>query len=312
MCEGLELGAGPEEAGSQWADGQPHCSTDAARAYVRRYALAMADLSDYPDLHRRESAEDEQRIQAILFQSFAMVDTLHTRFEDYAVQPGTALAGDDIATPYERLSSQAETCIAVAFDNLRTVQLIMQNAGTIPAFAHFGLIRNAIEAAGIGLWLLGPTSRDERVLRSLQLSFENRKDLHGLETAIEGTYAALRTDDPIKARLEELRDARSANRGKTLKPPTITARLKNAQEYVDRGDHTILIVWKMTSGISHGQRSTMYALLDREVLSTSEVGARVLMTSSLATITATYKLAFHYLMDLLVILLARNGTPLDI
>ena len=37
----------------------------------------MADLSDYPNLHRRESAEDEQRMKRIRFESFAMVETLH-------------------------------------------------------------------------------------------------------------------------------------------------------------------------------------------------------------------------------------------
>jgi hypothetical protein len=271
----------------------------------------MADVSDFPDLHRRESAEDEQQMQPILFQTFAMVDVLHDRFQDYVVQPGTALAGDDAATPYEGLSSQVETCIGVAFDNLRTLRLIMQDAGTIPAFAHFGLVRNAMEAVGIGLWLLGPGSRDERVFRSLQLAFESRKDLHGLEAAIEGTYAPLSFDDPARSRLEEIRDTRPALRGKSLKPPTITDRLKVAQEYVDAHDYTILIVWKLTSGISHGQRSTMYALLDREVMSTNDVGARVLMTSSLTTITATYKITFHYLMELLSMLLGRNGTPLS-
>ncbi len=141
----------------------------------------MGDLRDFPDLPRQESVEDEVRARHALFEAFGMVETLHAQFRDYSVRSGTALAGDDVATPFEHLSSQIETSIAVAFDNLRTVKLIMQDAATVPAFSHFGLVRNAIEGAGIGLWLLGPTSRGERVLRSLQSSFESRKDLHSLE-----------------------------------------------------------------------------------------------------------------------------------
>jgi len=273
----------------------------------------MADLRDFPDLSRRESAEDEENARRALFAAFGMVETLHERFRDYSVVSGTALAGDDAATPFEHLSSQVETCIAVAFDNLRSVKLIMQDAGTVPAFSHFGLVRNAIEGAGIGLWLLGPALRDERVLRSLQSSFESRKDIHSLESAIEGTFVRLPTDDPARVRLEELRDSRPANVGRSLNPPTITDRLKDAQNYSrDSGDFSLLVVWKMTSGVAHGQRSALYAMLDREVLSTDDVGARINMTSSLSTIAGTYRLAVHYLMDLLVLLLNRNGTPLSL
>jgi hypothetical protein len=273
----------------------------------------MADLNDHPALQRRESTADEEVARRHLFEAFAMVETLHEVFEGFAVQVGTDLAGDDVATPYEQISSQVETNIAVSFDNLRTVQLIMQDARTVPAFAHFGLIRNAIEAAGIGLWLLGPDSRDARVLRSLQTSFESRKDIHSLETAMDGSFSRLSPTDPATLRLEEIRDARPAIRGLPLKPPTITDRLKEAQDYArDSGDFSLLATWKMTSGIAHGQRSALYAMLDREVVSTNEVGARVNMTSSLTTTAGTYKLALHYLMGLLMLLLNRNGTPISL
>jgi hypothetical protein len=273
----------------------------------------MADLNDYPELERRESAADEELARRQLFEAFAMVETLQAAFEDYAVQPGTELAGDDDATPYESLSSQIETNIAVSFDNLRTVKLIMQDARTVPAFAHFGLVRNAVEAAGIGLWQLGPDSRDERVLRSLQISFEGRKDIHGLEAAMDASFSRLPSTDPATLRLEEIRDARPTIRGLPLRPPPITDRLKGAQDYArDSGDFSLLVTWKMTSGIAHGQRSALYAMLDRELISTNEVGARVNMTSSISTIAGTYKLALHYLMDLLMLLLNRNGTPISL
>ncbi len=53
-------------------------------------------------------------------------------------------------------------------------------------------------------------------------------------------------------------------------------------------------------------------MLDRAVLSTDDAGARISVTSSLSLIAGTDKLALHYLMDLLMLLLNRNGSPLSL
>jgi hypothetical protein len=269
----------------------------------------MADLTDYPDLHRRESPEKEQELRKVLFTSFAQADALDAMFEGFEVRPGTALAGDDAATPYESVSQHLRTYVGVALDNLKTVRLIIQDARTVPMSSHFGLLRNALEAVGVATWVVGPGPRDLRVLRSLQLSWENRKDIYGLEATMQGTSGRLPADDPIVLRLQEIRDARPPLRGVSLKPPTITNRLHAAQSFTAPYDFPLLVAWKLTSGIAHGRRSAMYHLLDREVMSTDERGARVNMTSSFGAVAGLYRVSLHYLMQLLVITLGRNGTP---
>lgn len=268
----------------------------------------MASQSEYDDLHRRETPEQERELQSALFASFSQIEALHTMWRGFEVRPGTALAGDDKATPYESTSQWISTFVGVAFDNLRTVKLVIQDAQTMPMSAHFGLVRNALEAAGVGLWLIGSGARDTRVLRTLQLSFENRRDEHNLNEAIQGTAAKLPPDDPTAVRLRELCDARPGIRGFSLNPPSISERLKAAQEPAGDYPFSLLATWKLTSGIAHGRRSAMYHLLDREVVATSENGASIWMTSSFGSVAGTYQIALHYLMRFLTIALSRNGT----
>lgn len=69
-----------------------------------------------------------------------------------------------------------------------------------PTFAHFGLLRNAIEAVEIALWTQCPSSRDKRVLRTLRLTLEGRRDIYSLQVVTKGAvgYAAsLPSDDPV-------------------------------------------------------------------------------------------------------------------
>ena len=99
---------------------------------------------------------------------------------------------------------------------------------------------------------------------------------------------------------------------RSLKIPSITSRLLDAQEYAGPFAFSLLVSWKLTSGISHGRRAAMLALLDREVLSTTELGVSANMTSSFATIAGLYKTTLHYLLRLLALFMGRNGTPLDV
>ncbi|WHE36186.1 hypothetical protein [Microbacterium sp. BDGP8] len=270
----------------------------------------MARPSGYDDLHRRESPEQEHELQSALFASFAQIEALHAMWSGFEVRPGTALAGDDRATPYEPTSQWLGTFVGVAFDNLRTVKLVIQDAQTMPMSAHFGLTRNALEAAGVGLWMIGSRARDTRVLRTLQLSYENRRDEHGLNSVIQGSEARLTSDDATVMRLRELCDARSGIKGRSLNPPSISERLRAAQEPAGDYPFSLLVSWKLTSGIAHGRRSAMYHLLDREVVATSETGATVWMTSSFGAAAGTCRIALQYLMRLLTIALSRNGTHL--
>lgn len=272
----------------------------------------MLDPDSYADIHRLESPEQEKELLAALLTSFSQTEALHQMWVGFETRSGTALAGDDTATPYERTSQWLSSLVGVAFDNLLTVKLVIQDAETVPVAAHFGLLRNAIEAIGMGLWLIGSNSRDTRVLRTLQLSYEDRQDEYSLNAVIEENDTKLPDDDAAVVRLAEIRDARSGLRGRSLTPPSITKRLTTAQAPAGDYRFSLLAIWKLTSGIAHGRRSTFYHLLDREVTATTEDGASIFMSSSYGSVAGTYRIALHYLMRLLTVALGRNGTQVTL
>lgn len=273
-----------------------------------RYASLMADLGDFPDLPRAETPEAESAGLRQLSESFARVEQLHEAYERLIVRPATSLAGDDNATPFEHISHQVDTLVGVALDNLRTVKVLVADARVFPAFAHFGLLRNALEAAGTGLWLLGPSSRDERVLRSLQLAWEDRQDEYSLELELRQLpYGVVPASDNVVARLAALRDMRTPNRARRLKPESISKRLSLAQAFVPDQEVSLLAGWKLLSGVSHGRRRTFYNLLDREVLSTDLLGASIRLTSSAQSVASMHLLAEKYLLRLMGLMLERGS-----
>lgn len=277
------------------------------RIEVRGYAHRMEHLDQYPDLPRVESPEDEAHGRAWLSQSFDRVERLHSAFADMSVRQRSSLHGHDLATPREPLSHQVYTAVGVAFDNLRTIKVLMADAHVLPVFAHFGLIRNALEAPGVALWMLGPTSRDVRVLRSLQLAYEDRLDQWSLELEVDGNpYVSLPPTDAIANRLLEIRDLRPVNSGVSLNPPSITKRLAVAQAFVPPQEVTLLASWKIMSGVAHGRRGTLYNLLDRTVTGVNPLGAEIRMTSSVRTIATMYMVAEKYLLALMNLMILRG------
>lgn len=274
----------------------------------------MTDPTDFLSLNRRETPEDEQLALDALAEAWEFVEELNAAFDSWEVMPGTAFAGDDRATPYEPLSHQIRSNWNVAFDNLRTVRLVL-SSGQTPIFAHFGLVRNAIEAIGVALWTLGPSSRDDRLIRVLRVSLEDRKDAHSLRmvhTGVAREDATFPEDDAVRRRLEQIRDDRPGLRNESLRIESITDRLTQAQAYVGEFDSSILFIWKLTSGFAHGRRSTMRAVLDRQILTMDSLGVTMRLTSNLGVLAGLYKSTVHYLVELLSIVNSRNGRPLDL
>ncbi|WP_243227427.1 hypothetical protein [Microbacterium sp. CIAB417] len=125
-----------------------------------------------PPLISDDAFEDDPRNKAAA-DYFLDVDTqlrpVISRLNGFKVQPGSAFAGDDEATRTGAISHQASALLSVAADNAHALRSVVVKAKVIPAFAGCSLTRNAIERAGVTLWLMGPPTRDTRVLHALQL-----------------------------------------------------------------------------------------------------------------------------------------------
>jgi hypothetical protein len=242
---------------------------------------------------------------AMLLESLRKVDELGDSIRKFRVYPRSALAGDDAATPYETLSSQVETNIQGAIDNVRALSALMLDAHTLPAFAHFALLRNALEMVGTGFWLLGPSSRDTRVLHSLQAALEGRRDSVITSNELARLSIKFPGDDPVQTILESQRDARPGLLGRSLQAPSISARLATAQEHCTKQPYTILAFWRLTSGAMHGRRATLRDILEHEILESSDTEVRTSMTSGVIVVGNILRHIEVHLFELTFLLLSR-------
>lgn len=246
-----------------------------------------------PSNDRKESPEDERRGMELLVAGFRRYESLSERASLFDTAPGSLLEGDDEATIYNPISHQLLTSIGVATDHLHGVQIAVEDSdGKILTMAYFTLIRSALEAAGNGLWITHPASRDGRVLRSLQLTRDARQSV---SFAIKETGE----DDPnferVESRLKELRDQRPGLIGRNLKPASVTARLRSIHELVPKLWMPPLLLWQLASGAAHGNSAMLQNLLDHELRSSDEVGGEYEVTTSVVLLALFYQGALDML-----------------
>lgn len=241
----------------------------------------------------------------------ARLEPLISRLNEFKVQPGSALAGDDKASRTDAVSHQVRGLLSVAADNAHALRTVVVEAEVLPAFAGYSLTRNAIECAGVALWLMGPPTRDIRVLRALQLSRESLNDHRRLEATRSGQkHRRLALTDPLLLKLEAERDKRAANVGVSLVAPSITERLEEAEAYVKRRadrQEALVVYWQRGSGLAHGRRHAVWQVSDARLRGSDHAGFQAVMSADIVEMTAHFEGAVNYLEDGIE-LLERRGT----
>ncbi|WP_292767246.1 hypothetical protein [Microbacterium sp. UBA3486] len=239
------------------------------------------------------------------------LEPLIKRLNAFDVRAGSSLAGDDRATRSDAVSHQARALLSVAADNASTVATVLVKAEVLPAFAAFTLLRNALECAGVALWLIGPRARDSRILRALQLSRESRNDEQRFEATVAGQkYRGLPDTDAVLQRLIVERDQRPGIFGERLTPPPITDRLAEAQSYItQRSDdqEPLLVQWQRTSGLAHGRRHAVWQTSNARIVSLDHIGFQAMMSGDIVAITAHFEAAVNHLDDGISLLELRGS-----
>ncbi|MEU3862303.1 hypothetical protein AB0F03_34030 [Streptomyces sp. NPDC028722] len=169
------------------------------------------------------------------------------------VEAGSSLSADDAEVPTLRVSSAAYQCFTHAVDHPRAVQVLLFEAKVIHSYAPYSLLRAAVQAAGEALWLLDPSSRQERIRRCLKRAYENVSkgkefmDLSGLQPS----------GRPHHERVQELRDLATQH---GLDPNGVRGRwstqaqLKYVEEVVLDGKEALAQnLWQICSGFAHGR-----------------------------------------------------------
>jgi hypothetical protein len=137
----------------------------------------------------------------------------------------------------------------VALDHLHAFKLIVVDGEEVLPLAMYTLVRSAYEAVGTALWFLNPASPDERVLRSLKLTRENRRLVH---VVMEKSDREDPGRDMASASLERDRDSRASLVGADLRRvATVNSRLEEIAPLVPDLFLTPLALQQTSSGMAH-------------------------------------------------------------
>ncbi|MGW8484525.1 hypothetical protein ACWGJP_15450 [Microbacterium sp. NPDC055903] len=230
---------------------------------------------------RAESQEQIDEATAVLLQLRAHLKELDAPAPP---MPGSMLATEDALTSREPLSTLVRGMRNRALDGLdmfmdATVHEERELMWARP-IAPYALLRMSVEALGVGRWLVLHSHKNERVMRALRLSLDHAQDAHEFASLMaepSDREALLKRHRDVVARLHQLKDSVGALRQRSLTGlPSYTDIQRAVSPPVPPGaSHEVnspFFVWKLCSGILHGNSSVMRAVSDIEQLSEWEGG----------------------------------------
>lgn len=198
---------------------------------------------------------------------------------------------DARAWPFET-SQSARLSALVAVDNLRQVERTLRRE--LPPTALYSMIRTAIEAASIGLWLLDATDEQLAVSRTLRIRRQNIAS----DRTMWQTFTQAESAEHDKLLAEATR-AHRALKGIDARDFERAVRSTDVIKAVDRvhaedGDPMFrsvsgLQVWRATSSIAHVNPVSMMQLLERHP--DGKLGEPATRTSRLSIVVPFYTTA---------------------
>jgi hypothetical protein len=226
-----------------------------------------------------------EQYQERLLELFAKADHVQAVLDDpqrerFAVQPGSALYGDDLrSTPYH-VSHDVNRLLGVGFQHVHALGCLIRSGALHPS-APFTLARAAIETGAMAYWVLEPAARSDRILRRLQLA---RKDIMDGDSAATGAGIPVnRTRDVRLTELEDLADSVCGTRTIPGLNPSAIVEQVEAQLAPDQRMHQLL-AWKVCSGFTHGRLWPETSLLKQEVIQTDGDVVRLRLTNDLSRV----------------------------
>ncbi len=178
------------------------------------------------------------------------------------VQPNSRTALDDAATDPHHLSHAVLSALSHGLDHLHCFRSLVIGAEALHIYAPFSLFRSAIENFSTALWLLEPDDRETRVRRRLQLAAANIK--RGEEVR---KLAQDDGEDESDRRLKvvsSLADAAGIRPDAVLgATPGFERIVRESGEGTQLGGDLLVLLWKVCSGITHGQQWASLGLLER-------------------------------------------------
>lgn len=222
---------------------------------------------------------------------FARVEDIQKEVDRFIdVEPASQLEEDLRRLPQFPVSNYVYTQIAVASGCIAALkQMIVRETDdaatmTIAPFGAYALVRNSIDAAAMGMWIVEPESSTGRIKRRLQAEVDETKNAASFR---ESTGQPNFDDWKLKKRerLAELAGIAKVGAWDPLhgknKIPSTTDILKNLERLHADPVLTWLSAWQLSSGHAHAKVWAQLASHDlAEVDGTrTETGATYLMTA---------------------------------
>lgn len=226
--------------------------------------------------------------------------------DDFPVLARSSLAGDDReAHPFE-VSQAIRHIINVTVDQLHGVKVAVRDS----QFHHLGvsstLARAALENGATGLWILGPSNRNDRIERVLRWHSRNYHDLENFLSTVDSANAKLGSS--AVEGLEQIREVaerRGIDPAAAANGYTVTRPISGGGEFTEL---PVFSDWQIASGFAHGRPWTHQGFLDRERIDSGETGHSVFRMSARDDMTIYLPLqALHLLGELLRLRDRRAG-----
>ncbi|WP_157625784.1 hypothetical protein [Mycobacterium sp. 155] len=171
--------------------------------------------------------------------------------DDFAVEPGSSLAGDDRAANPFKVSEAIRHIINAAVDQLHGAKVADHDSEPRHLAVSATLARAAIENAAAGLWILGPRQRNPRIERVLRWHSRNYNDFQlFLDAADRDTTAE---SDRNQNALEQIRTVARAG---GIDPTVATGGFRVTKPLIECSEFTDVPVhstWQIASGFAHGR-----------------------------------------------------------
>lgn len=128
-------------------------------------------------LHESDDPVTSQRLWHRLQIVKAFEDHVEGQYWGIATD-GSDLGFDDTQTAPFQTSHIVGHCLSSGLDLLRTARFILVDPTKaqgirLPMVGHFPVLRSAMEATALAIWIMGPDNGDERVSRTLRARWED-------------------------------------------------------------------------------------------------------------------------------------------
>lgn len=233
--------------------------------------------------------EDEDEVQ---YSQWIMRLFDRTEQIDSALEPltnpleGSPLFLDDARCPHYTVSGYAAGQLSVAMGCVASLkQMLVQESEdrihmVASPFGAYALVRNALDAAAVALWLLEPGSGTLRIKRRIMLAVDEVSKGAALRQTMDqpSTKAERRTRLKQVAELAGLKEWNPLSKDKAL--PTMTQILKDLERLHSNQVFPWLAAWQLASGHAHGKQWAQLASNDLDVIegTRTATGAQFQMT----------------------------------